>query len=178
MVAPQHEDEAGLSFTQSDTEPRSKLPWVIAGVVILLIAGILAVLGGHRSADSVGSGLAQTDPYAANLTLDQIKMSEATNFVGGKVTYLDGAIRNNGDKTLIGVTVQVAFRNELKEIAQKETMPLALIRTRDPYVDTQPIGAAPIKPGEQREFRLIFDNVVSEWNQQYPEVRVIRVVAR
>jgi hypothetical protein len=180
MVAPQHEDEAGLSFTQSNTEPRSKLPWVIAGVVILLVAGVLTIFGGHRSADAGagGLGVAPVDPYATNLLLNQIKMSEAINFVGGKVTYLDGQIMNNGDKTLAGVTVQVVFRNELKEIAQKETMPLSLIRTREPYVDTQPISVAPIKPGERQEFRLIFDNVASDWNQQYPEIRVIRVTTR
>ena len=115
------------------------------------------------------------DPYAASLTIADVQMSEARNFAGGKVTYLDGKITNRGDRTLTGVTVQVAFRNDLKEIAQKETMPLSLIRTRDPYVDTQPVSASPLKPGEQREFRLIFDTVAGDWNGQYPEIRVVQV---
>jgi len=29
-----------------------------------------------------------------------------------------------------------------------------------------------------REFRLIFDHVTDDWDQQYPEVRVIEVVAK
>ena len=62
-------------------------------------------------------------------------------------------------QTLTAITVQVAFRNDLKEIAQKETLPLSLIRTREPYVDTQPVSASPLKPGGEREFRLIFDSV-------------------
>ncbi len=117
--------------------------------------------------------MAPADAYAASLPITDLKMSEASNFAGGKVTYLDGQIANHGQKTITGVTVQVAFKNALGELAQKETLPLALIRTHDPYVDTQPVNAAPIKPGEQREFRLIFDHVIPDWNQEFPEVRVI-----
>ena len=105
-------------------------------------------------------------------------MSEASNFAGGKMTYIDGKIENHGDQTLNSVTVQVAFRNDLKEIAQKETIPLTLIRTHEPYVDTEPVSAAPLKPGEEREFRLIFESVAADWNQQYPEIRVVRTGAR
>jgi hypothetical protein len=54
-------------------------------------------------------------------------------------------------------------------------MPLSLIRTREPYVDIQPVSAAPIEPGQKRDFRLIFDTIPPDWNQQYPEVRVINV---
>jgi hypothetical protein len=176
MLEPQQKDEKALSFTQSDTEPRSWLPWAVAGGVILVGLGLLVIFGGHRNATAVaaGPGLAPPDPYAVKLAISNVKMSEASNFAGGKVTYLDGEIINSGDNTLSGITVQVAFRNDLKEIAQKETMPLSLIRTREPYVDTQPVSASPLKPGEQREFRLIFDSVAPDWNQQYPEVRVVQ----
>jgi hypothetical protein len=169
--------EPGLSFTQSGTEPRSWLPWAVAGAVIVIGVGLLAVLGGRHTPSSIAPGLTAADPYSANLAISNVHMSEASNFAGGKVTYLDGQIANTGKQTLKSVTVQVAFRNDLKEIAQKETMPLSLIRTHEPYVDTQPVSAAPIKPGEQREFRLIFDTVAPDWDQVYPEIRVIHVSA-
>lgn len=173
-------DEPDLKFTQSNTEPTSWLPWAVAGVVIALGVGLLIAFGGHRSSTSlaVGPGLAPADPYSESLAITDLKMSEASNFAGGKVTYLDGKIANQGGRTLTGITVQVAFRNDLKEIAQKETLPLSLIRTREPYVDTQPVSASPLKPGEQREFRLIFDAVAPDWNQQYPEIRVIQVAGQ
>ena len=57
-------------------------------------------------------------------------------------------------------------------------MAINLIRTREPYVDTQPVSAAPIQPGQQREFRLILDSVTMDWNQQYPEIRVVEVQAK
>jgi hypothetical protein len=153
---------------------------MIAGVAIALGLGLLIVFGGRRNSTSLptGPGFAPTDPYATSLAIFDLKMSEASNFAGGKVTYLDGKIANHGDRVLNGVTVQVAFRNDLKEIAQKETMPLSLIRTREPYVDTQPVSTSPLKPGDEREFRLIFDSVAPDWNRQYPEVRVIQVIGQ
>jgi hypothetical protein len=105
-------------------------------------------------------------------------MSQAGSMVGSQSTYIDGQITNQGAKTIIGITVQVAFRDIGNQLVQKETMPLNLIRTRQPYVDTQPVSAAPIQPGQSREFRLIFDHVAQDWNQNYPEIRIIEVVAR
>jgi hypothetical protein len=177
MAEPDPNDGPEFKFAAAKTEQTSWMPWAIAGVAIAVGLGLLIVFGGKRSSSAVGTGpgLSAADPYAANLTISGLKMSEASNFAGTKVTYLDGTIANHGSQTLTAVTVQIAFRNDLKEIAQKETMPLSLIRTREPYVDTQPVSAAPLKPGDEREFRLIFDSVAADWNQQYPEIRVVQV---
>ncbi|HTA86041.1 MAG TPA: DUF2393 family protein [Silvibacterium sp.] len=153
-------------------------PWIIAGLAVLLVLGILLALGHHHAppANPGGAGLAPPDPYAVHLLrFSHIQMSESSSVGGAKVTYLDGLIANDGGKTLTGLTVQVAFRDATDQLVQKETMPLNLIRTHQPYVDTEPVSAAPIKPGETREFRLIFDHVAEGWNQQYPEIRVIVV---
>ena len=61
---------------------------------------------------------------------------------------------------------------------QVETVPVALIRTHQPYIDTQPISDAPLAPGDEKEFRLIFEDVATNWNQQLPEIRVVKVSAR
>ena len=160
-------------------EPRSPLPWIIAGAVVLLVLGVLLLAGRHKAPSNPGgAGLAAADPYASQLAISHVQMSESANLSGGKVTYLDGEIANHGNQTLRGVTVQVAFHNALAQIAQKDTMPLNLIRTREPYVDTQPMSAAPLAPGSTREFRLIFDHVTDDWDQQYPEVRVIQVATK
>ncbi len=105
-------------------------------------------------------------------------MSEAANFAGGKVTYIDGQIANTGGKVVDGVVVTVTFKNDIGEPPQQETMPLSLIRTREPYVDIEPVSADPLKPGEQKDFRLIFDRVTPTWNQQYPEIKVVHAHTR
>ena len=105
-------------------------------------------------------------------------MSESSNLAGSKVTYLDGQIANQGSRTIAGISVQVLFRDYAHEVAWNETQPLQIIRTRDPYVDTEPVSAAPLRPGDQRDFRLAFDSVPDSWDGAYPEIRVVHVDSR
>lgn len=158
-------------------EKTSWTPWIVAAVVVVLGIGVWAVAGRNSAPPTanVGTGMAPADPYAASLAISGLQMSEADSFAGGKVTYIDGQITNSGQKTLNGITVQVGFKNDLGEYGLRIAVPLSLIRTRQPYVDTQPVSAAPLQPGQQRDFRLIFDTVPPDWNMQYPELRVINV---
>lgn len=171
--------QPGLPDRADDREPRSSLPWVLAGGVVVLVLGALIALS-HRGAPSNpgGAGLAPPDPYASSLPITHVQMSQASSMAGSQTTYIDGQITNSGQKTVTGITVQVAFHGFENPIARKETLPLALVRTREPYVDTQPVSAAPILPGQTREFRLIFDSVPQDWNQNYPEIRVIEVTGK
>ena len=116
--------------------------------------------------------------YAPNLKLSGLAMSESTSFSGGKTTYIDGHITNAGPSTVTGITVQVLFASDAGGAPQLQTVPLVLVRTRQPYVDTQPVSAAPLAPGTGADFRLIFEGIRPEWNQQLPEVHVVDVETR
>jgi hypothetical protein len=148
---------------------------VAAAVVLAAAGGLLLIYSRSKSAPFVTPISAPTDPYAANLVIGHLAMSESANLAGGKSTYLDGQITNQGNRTVTGITVQVLFRDPAHEVAQNETEPLKVIRTRDPYVDVEPLSAAPLKPGDQQDFRLIFDTIAQDWDGAYPEVRIIHV---
>ena len=151
--------------------------WALAGLVVLALAAVFVVLGRPRPA--LPRNMVQPlDAYAANLPLSQIAMSESTSLSGGKSTFIDGHVRNIGNGTVTAITVQVLFRNDQAMPPQIETLPLTLIRTHEPYVDTQPVSAAPLKPGDDQEFRLIFEALPGNWNQQVPEIRVVRTTTR
>ena len=135
-----------------------------------------AVLTQHgKSAPTVTPISAALDPYAGNLPISNLHMSESANLAGGKVTYVDGSIANTGSRTVTGITVQVLFRDPAHEVAQNETQALSLIRTREPYVDVEPVSAAPLKPGDSADFRLIFDTIAQDWDGAFPEIRIIHV---
>jgi hypothetical protein len=42
-------------------------------------------------------------------------------------------------------------------------------------VDLEPLSAAPLKPGEAEDFRLVFDTVPDQWDGAFPEIRIIHV---
>lgn len=158
---------------------RNWLPMAIAaGVVVVVVAVLVLVLERHKATPTVAPVAAAADPYAASLPISNVQMSESGNLAGGKVTYLDGHIANRGDRTVTGIAVQVLFRNAAQEVAQNETQQMKFIRTRDPYVDLEPVSAAPLKPGEERDFRLIFDAVTPDWDGAYPQIRILHVQSR
>jgi Protein of unknown function (DUF2393) len=166
-----------FSSRPPERQPINYVPWVIAGVVVLLGIVLLAVVGHHKTG-SPPNAVLPLDPYAPSLVFSGLQMSESTSLSGGKSTYIDGHVKNAGTKTVTGATVQVLFANDVAMPPQVETVPVALIRTHEPYIDTQPIADAPLAPGDEKEFRLIFENVAANWNQQLPEVRVVKVASR
>jgi hypothetical protein len=162
-----------------ETRDRNWLPLAIAaGVVVLAAAVVILVFEHGRKPVVVNPISAVPDPYAASLPVSGLVMSESSNLAGGKVTYVDGQIANKGNRTISAITVQVLFRDPAKEVTQNETVPLKLIRTRDPYVDLEPVSAAPLQPGDKRDFRLIFDAVSPDWDGAYPEIRILHVDSR
>jgi hypothetical protein len=163
----------------AETRERNWLPLAVAAAVVLIAAGVVVLVLEHGKPTATVTPIsAAPDAYAANLPITRLAMSESANLAGGKVTYLDGHIANKGSRTVTGVTVQVLFRTFAHEVAQNETLPLRLIRMREPYIDLEPVSAAPLRPGGEQDFRLIFDAVTPDWDGAYPEIRVIHVETR
>ena len=147
--------------------------------VVVIVAAVVVLLMEHGKPKATVTPIsAAPDAYAASLPITGLAMSEASNLSGGKVTYLDGHIANSGARTVTGISVQVLFHTFAHEVAQNETQPLKLIRMREPYVDLEPVSAAPLTPGAGADFRLIFDSVSPDWDGAYPELRLVRVDAK
>lgn len=153
-----------------------RIAWqVAAAATLLLIVGTLLFPARHKAAAGAGAIL-PPDPKAAVLVFSDLQMSESTSLSGGKSTFIDGHVKNVGPDTVKDAALQVLFGNDEQLPPQLESVSLTLIRTHDPYIDTQPLSSAPLAPGDQREFRLIFENIATNWNQQMPVMHVVRVV--
>lgn len=160
----------------SEAQERNWLPIAVAAAIVLAaLVGLVVIYGHGKHGPQVMPTSTTIDPYASSLPISKLAMSESANLAGGKVTYLDGHIANQGNRTVIGITAQILFRNIAHEVAQNETQSLKLIRMRVPYIDVEPVSTAPLKPGDEQDFRLIFDAVNPDWDGAYPEIRIIHV---
>ena len=167
-------------FSAPSREPERRFPiGTVLGAVALvaILVGFLVALGSHHHVVDPTQAHAP-DPYAGSLALEHLAMSESTSLSGGKSTFLDGDLANHGPSVVTAVTVQVFFASDEQLPPHIETVPVSLIRAREPYIDTQPVAAAPIAPGQSRPFRLIFESIPTNWNTQMPEVRVVSVSLR
>jgi hypothetical protein len=124
----------------SRPQERGSLPiaaWGVAAAIVLVVVGAL-VYAGRKKPAPAPSTLQPADAYAASLPLSQFAMSESENLSGGKLTYLDGHLAIRAIAPSPEITVQVVFQNDEALAPQIDTVPLTLIRMRDPYIDTEP----------------------------------------
>jgi len=163
-------------ISSTPARERNWLPLAIAAVVaVIVVAAIVVFTGRGRTSATIAPVNAAADAYAANVPISNLKLYQSSNMAGNQLLYLDGHLVNNGARTVAGISVQVLFRNSAQEVAQNETQQVKVIRTREPYVDLEPLNAAPLKPGEERDFRLIFDRVTPDWDGAYPQLRILHV---
>ena len=148
-------------------------PLLVGVVIVVVVVGLIVLLSRGKS-----PAPALQDPYAANIKLSDLKMSQKESFVGSSVTYIDGTVTNTGDKTVTHATVHIEFKNSLDQIAQIEDLPLRVVETVGPYPDALDLSAAPLGAGQSKPFRLTFEHISADWNQAYPELRVTEVTVK
>jgi hypothetical protein len=150
-------------------------PLIVAGAVILAVLIVVFFL--VRSAPKQPQEL-QIDKYAEYLQMTDLHLSQAQNFVGGQVTYLEGKISNVGAKTVSAVDVQCVFRNSLGEVVDKPVESVRVQQAQLGNPDFVNMAVAPLTPNASREFRIAFEHVSADWNQGLPELRIVHVDAK
>ena len=170
---PPQPEEALFTAVREEAEPK---PWA-AIIIVLVLLGVLLGLfvllarGPRRTA-------AGANPYATQISFSDAKTTQVQNFLGANVTYIEGAVSNNGDKTVTGSEVQITFKNSLGEVVQQEEQPLKILGRNGPYPEAVDLRLAPLGPHQTREFRLTFEHISADWNQQQPTLRITRLVAQ
>jgi hypothetical protein len=155
-------------------EQDSSLRPILIGIVIVgVVVGTLALA--LRSEQKK-----PTPPpaYAANLKFSDIKTSAAQNFVGATVSYIDGAITNTGDQTVIHAVVQITFKDDMGQTAQREELPIRVLRIGGPYDEAVDLNLSPLAPGQSKPFRLTFENISAQWNHTYPDLQITQVIVK
>src|ERR1700687_2963859 len=155
-------------------QQESGLRPILIGIVIVgIVVGILALI---FRAEQKKPGVPPA--YAANLKFSDMKTSAAQNFVGATVSYIDGTITTTGDKAVIHAVVQITFKDELGQTAQREELPIRVLRTGGPYDEAVDLNLAPLAPGQSKPFRLTFENISAQWNHSYPDLQITQVSTR
>ncbi len=165
------------NYQQTDSKRDSNPRWLIftigfALVLLLAGAGLFLTRGDRTPPPSA------PDAYAGKVQISDLKMSSAENLAGGAVTYIEGKITNTGDKTVTDVRVEATFWSAMNEVAQKEQSGLHIVKHNGVYDDAVELTASPLAPGQSATFRLTFEHISAQWNQNYPDIRVLRVATQ
>lgn len=141
---------------------------IVAAVMALLIAAFVYF---RRSSTAPSSPLAsagapqseEQKAYASLLEFTDAHMSAAENFLGGTITYVDARVTNKGAKVVRRLDVQLEFLDTLSQVVLRETAHAVTER------------AAPLKPGESRDFQVRFEHMPADWNQAPPRMKAVYI---
>ncbi len=157
------------------TEERDSSRLIIMIAVVVLFGGALAAAVLLRQPPKA---VKPPSPYITQIKLSDFKMSAAENFIGATVSYIDGTVANTGDKTVTRVTVQVNFEDSMGQLAQREELPLRVVRPNGAYSEPVDLNVAPLAAGQTEPFRLTFDSISTQWNHQYPDLTITDVTTK
>src|SRR5579871_3208561 len=127
------------------TEDRDSSRLIIMIAVAVVIGGALAAAVLMRQPPKA---VKAPSPYIAQIKLSDFKMSAAENFIGATVSYIDGTVANTGDKTVTHIMVQVNFEDSMGQLAQREELPLRVVRPNGAYSEPVDLNVAPLAPGQ------------------------------
>lgn len=163
-----------LQPSPSTRSEESNVRPVLIGVVIvgLVVSALLLFFRTQQKPP------APPPPYASNLKFSDLKASAAQNFVGATVSYLDGTVTNTGDQTVIHAVVQITFKDDMGQTAQREETPLRVLRTAGPYDEAVDLNLSSLAPGQSKPFRLTFESISAQWNHAYPDMQITDVRTR
>jgi hypothetical protein len=148
---------------------------IIAGAVVAVIVIAIAAAFLLRRKPNAPSG---PPSYAANLKFSDLRLSAEENFVGATISYVDGVIANAGNKTVTRVMVQVNFKDDMGQIAQREELPLQILKMSGLYPEAVPFSTSPLGPGQNKPFRLTFESISAQWNHTYPDIQILDVAVK
>ena len=90
-------------------------------------------------------------------------MTAAVAFNGTKLVEIKGTIGNQGPRSLKQVEITCVFYDAYGQVVLRERVPIV----------SPKIGA--VRPGENKPFRLPFDNIPEAWNQNMPQLVIARI---
>jgi Protein of unknown function (DUF2393) len=157
--------------TPAAQEPDTSRRIIVLAIAVVVVLAIVVALLLRQSPKTAP----EIPPYAAQLKISDLKMSQAQNFVGASVTYIDGTLTNAGNQTVTRALARVTFVDAYNQTAQVEEVPIKVLETSGPYPDTVDLAASPLAPGQSKPFRLIFEHLSEQWNHAYPGLQIVDV---
>jgi hypothetical protein len=151
------------------TKPKASI-FTIAMSAVVLIAVlvsfyfIFAPLGSRRATSVQKTVAVKMTPaeeqYTRKVSIENIEMSRAENFLHQEVTTLSAELYNSGSESVSAVVLTTEFFDTMNQIVLRETR----------QVLGTPGGS--LAPGERRSFEVSFEHVPDTWNMQAPAVHV------
>ncbi len=153
------------SLRAGEAAGRERFNWmpVIVGVAGTFLVLLVFLLGGKISSRPAGQ---LDNAYGAQVRAQATKVLSAQSMMAGSVIYVDGAVANQGPRTITLLRVRMRFHDLYGQLVQTENQDLVNATT------------GPLAPHASRTFRAGFDHISDMWNQAPPDLQLLQVYTK
>jgi hypothetical protein len=139
---------------------------LIIAVTTVIAVGLVVswtVLTQDRTRPSNLTEITDKTEIGRQVELVNVGILTGENYVGHKIRVITGFIKNNSDKPLRLVDMEMSFLDlDGKPVQQSVERGHGLVQK-------------PIPPGTQHRFEVNFENLPRTWNYRKPDIQVVKI---
>jgi hypothetical protein len=155
---------------------KSRFPWpllaIVAAAAILVALIVWLPTTPQRQAPPSAADV-PPQPTGSQIQLTNLSIEPAPV---GTAMYLSGIIHNQGNTAITGIQVQASFTGSHGQTLQTQVRAVQGL-TGPNNTTPQDFTQSPIRPNQDRPFRIYFDDYPAGWNKQVPALKVTEVTA-
>jgi hypothetical protein len=138
------------------------------GVGFLLLTA-MASCGRDSSSrrSQTGESATEAEVYRSKIEVSKVGLAKGENYLGSEVFYVEGSLKNMGNRVVQRVEITFLFKDSLKQVVLKES------RKALEYKGTRGLEA-----DKSTRFQVAFDHLPKEWNYVLPDLEVSQVTLR
>jgi hypothetical protein len=148
-----------------ESNRQSPLVLLIGAAALLVLVGLLYWASRYAPApvkapeQPLSLGQAE-QAYVPQIEFLEPQVARASNFLNQEVTFVFGAVRNNGPRPIRQIEVTLEFHDVFRQVVLRDQQRLFGSR------------AIPLAPYQRRDFQLTYEHLPVQWNQAYPAIRI------
>ncbi len=146
---------------------RAKETSLLAAGFLLLAASVGCGRDSSSQTSQAAQNVVETEAYKSKIEVSKVGLAKGENYLGSEVFYVEGSIKNMGDRVVQRVEITFLFRDSLKQVVLKES------RKALEYKGTRGLEA-----DKATRFQVAFDHLPKEWNYVLPDLEVTQVTLK
>lgn len=124
--------------------------------------------GGASSQKSqTGTTTAEAEAYKSKIEVSKLGLAKGENYLGSEVFYVEGSLKNTGDRVVQRVEITFLFKDSLKQVVLKESRKALEYK-----------GARGLDTDKSTRFQVAFDHLPKDWNYVLPDIEVSQVTLK
>ena len=141
--------------------------FVILGVRLLLLI-VMAGCGNSSSRTAqAGQSAMEAEAYKSKIEVSKVGLAKGENYLGSDVFYVEGSLKNMGNRVVQRVEIMFLFKDSLKQVVLKESRKALEYK-----------GGRGLEADKSTRFQVAFDHLPKEWNYVLPDLEVSQVTLK